>query len=925
MQHYALVLAFLSCHAPSMVDRNVFQNRFCLVADGSVSSMDAGLLPPTIRQRVMKIIKSDRLTMHLTRGEKIMGGLLLVVLLTVFLVYYYAPSESSPHRTSTPSDPVEDALSRTDCLNALEHNHELLTIKKSVLKQLATLECKVAAASRNATELVMKAEEWAVRINKLTAKAEFLRSSIIHLELAQTELKTKQSPKVLKPLRLEVDESGWVELPVPSKEQSEVCTMERCFDYSRCPLNSEFKVYVDSTVRCRDGAAVLVEALKASRYAVEDFRQACMNIVPVCHKGDVENLSSLEHWKGDGRNHVILNAASDRNTSNAVLGRALVVSDTFGVFRHAFDMVIPDVANLWPTSSGKDKMLPMLAPARRKLLLYFEGRPPKNTYKEGPFFKALQALISETSDISPMDITLSCTQNNLENSYSCDSYSWCLCSSSDGLAQKLEMSTYALIIWNDNVTDVTALYRVLMGLKYGAVPVVLGAPTFPLEFVDWSRMTIQLPKARISEVYGVIRAIRDEDLLQYRRQGRGVWETYFASPEVFGDALLDTLRTRLNIPAMAVASAPFVSLFAGMEDEVVWHDVPKSEVEFENVGPVEGPYPSDTFQRNFSTTTLDRYSEWNVQMEAGALYPVSPFLPDMPSDAKFRGSEFGFRPIGGGAGGSGKEFSEALGGNYPREQFTAVILTYEREAVLSKSLARLNNLPYLNKVVVIWNSPEKPSELLTLPKLHVPTVIHKAERNSLNNRFLPLDVIETEAVLSLDDDVFLRHDEIVFGFRVWRENRERIVGFPTRYNAWDSEHRSWLYNSNHTCEYSMILTGASFFHKYYTYIYTNKMQPSIRAKVDEFMNCEDIAMNFLVAHLTKKPPIKVTSRWTFQCADCPVSLWEDESHFTERHQCMQFFEKVYGYMPLLNSQFRADSVLFKTRIPMDKQKCFKLI
>lgn len=70
---------------------------------------------------------------------------------------------------------------------------------------------------------------------------------------------------------------------------------------------------------------------------------------------------------------------------------------------------------------------------------------------------------------------------------------------------------------------------------------------------------------------------------------------------------------------------------------------------------------------------------------------------------------------------------------------------------------------------------------------------------------------------------------------------------------------------------------------------------------------------------------QVTSRWTFQCADCPVSLWEDESHFTERHQCMQFFEKVYGYMPLLNSQFRADSVLFKTRIPMDKQKCFKLI
>lgn len=37
--------------------------------------------------------------------------------------------------------------------------------------------------------------------------------------------------------------------------------------------------------------------------------------------------------------------------------------------------------------------------------------------------------------------------------------------------------------------------------------------------------------------------------------------------------------------------------------------------------------------------------------------------------------------------------------------------------------------------------------------------------NSLNNRFLPFDEIETDAVLSVDDDVHLRQDEILFGFR----------------------------------------------------------------------------------------------------------------------------------------------------------------
>lgn len=138
------------------------------------------------------------------------------------------------------------------------------------------------------------------------------------------------------------------------------------------------------------------------------------------------------------------------------------------------------------------------------------------------------------------------------------------------------------------------------------------------------------------------------------------------------------------------------------------------------------------------------------------LYPALPMDPLLPSDAKFVGSERGFRPIANGAGGSGKEFSEALGGNSPREQFTILMLTYEREQVLLDSLARLKGLPYLHSVVVIWNSPKLPSPELRWPDIGSPVHIIKAARNSLNNRFLPLDNIETEAVLSVDDDAHLR-------------------------------------------------------------------------------------------------------------------------------------------------------------------------
>ena len=80
-------------------------------------------------------------------------------------------------------------------------------------------------------------------------------------------------------------------------------------------------------------------------------------------------------------------------------------------------------------------------------------------------------------------------------------------------------------------------------------------------------------------------------------------------------------------------------------------------------------------------------------------------------------------------------------------------------------MARLYGLPYLNKVIVVWNSPQPPPEELRWPDIKVPIIVVRAERNSLNNRFLPYSEIETEAVLSVDDDAHLRHDEIVFGFR----------------------------------------------------------------------------------------------------------------------------------------------------------------
>lgn len=48
--------------------------------------------------------------------------------------------------------------------------------------------------------------------------------------------------------------------------------------------------------------------------------------------------------------------------------------------------------------------------------------------------------------------------------------------------------------------------------------------------------------------------------------------------------------------------------------------------------------------------------------------------------------------------------------------------------------------------------------------------------------------------------------------------------------------------------------------RYYHYLFSQYLPPSLRALVDHTSNCDDILMNFLVSAVTHLPPIKVAQR-----------------------------------------------------------------
>ncbi|VEN58459.1 unnamed protein product [Callosobruchus maculatus] len=910
--------------------------------------------------------------------SRIVVMVLVFLILTPLITHFYLSkverhSYQVEHGAHSHQDLPEDLNYMTE-VDLRVGVQELFRIRGSVLSELRDIEKKrqqfkleIQSYQKNIEELKQELSHQQTSLNQL-------KISVEQAQVAQKEALQQNSPDLALPKRLTADTLPQESSPLP-RNSSRRCKMYNCFDHSRCSLTSGFPVYLydpDQYSVMNDGwdidgflKTTLKQTLGYNPHLTNDPKEACIYLVLVGealkdtddvsenvgnHLNlpalDADALKQLPYWGGDGKNHVLLNlarrdlsATSGDIFSTIDTGRAILVQSTFTQeqFREHFDLIVSPV--LGPPGGDVWQECASMLPARRNYLLSFQGE-----------MKAKNGMLSNHNVSSDLDkfvieylqqLSKSQTQDKFLFEFECNPASdtsnnigpqdWALCGTDSSRKSILKESTYVLIFaptQMDLISTTLLQARVYEALRSGAIPVILGGDQIKLaysEVIQWKRVVIFLPRARITELHFLLRAIPDEDVLLFRRQGRLLWERYLASVQSTLDTVVAVLRDRLNIPPMPAESMTAISVFnqTFQPNQVAITGDTEQE---ESLGPLEPPYDSPSYRRNYSLFLVQGHEMWNDWGDPLRLYPTLPMDPVLPSDAKFVGSGRGFRPIGQGQGGAGKEFAESLGGNYPREQFTVLLLTYEREQVLLDSIARLRGLPYLNSVVVVWNSPRPPNSELRWPDIGVPVHIVKAARNSLNNRFLPLDNLNTEAILSVDDDAHLRHDEILFGFRVWREHRDRIVGFPGRYHAWDvNTKNSWLYNSNYSCELSMVLTGAAFLHRHYLFLYWKWLPQAIRDKVDEYMNCEDIAMNFLVSHVTRKPPVKVTSRWTFRCPGCPQSLSEDDTHFQERHKCINFFSQVFGYTPLLNTQYRADSILFKTRIPHDKQKCFKFI
>ncbi|XP_031622046.1 exostosin-1 [Contarinia nasturtii] len=266
----------------------------------------------------------------------------------------------------------------------------------------------------------------------------------------------------------------------------------------------------------------------------------------------------------------------------------------------------------------------------------------------------------------------------------------------------------------------------------------------------------------------------------------------------------------------------------------------------------------------------------------------------------------------------------------PGHNFTAVIfvqigVTLTPSSALYRLVKTITRSQYVARIIILWASDRPIPSKKRWPNtgaipMHIISSIGNDERPTISHRFYPHKFIDTDAILSLDEDAILNTDELDFAYRVWRDFPDRIIGYPARAHFWDDSKNAWGYTSKWTNYYSIVLTGAAFYHQYYNYVYTNWLPLLLLKTVQQSSNCEDILMNFLISHVTRKAPIKVTQRKGYKDRESGRSPWNDPDHFIQRQSCLNTFAAVFGYMPLLRSNLRLDPVLYRDSVSNLRKK-----
>jgi glycogenin glucosyltransferase len=301
----------------------------------------------------------------------------------------------------------------------------------------------------------------------------------------------------------------------------------------------------------------------------------------------------------------------------------------------------------------------------------------------------------------------------------------------------------------------------------------------------------------------------------------------------------------------------------------------------------------------------------------------------------------------------------SLGQRFPlRDRYSVVLSTYSRDDLLHK-LLRIHYRPGLfpgkpksrqkeqtsdasaliDKVFIVWHDPQRtppPDLLRNLPPDRF--LLVQQQQDSLNNRFNPLGpALRTRAVLIVDDDIRIHHEDAAFAFRVWQDNPNALVGFFPRFHRRHPQTGTYEYhiaepvdhdaNASHRQfrRYSIVLTKHMFMRADFLFYYRCLLPDErIHAYVDEHRNCEDIACQCMVTSMGGSAPIAVRAVHPVEDYGTPGvgvagGISASRSHLGSRSHCIATFLETFwkGSNALLYNDVIMERFV---KIPFEKKR-----
>jgi len=667
-----------------------------------------------------------------------------------------------------------------------------------------------------------------------------------------------------------------VKIPAISRSRNfSLCTIETCFDVSKC-LGKPFKVFVypvDENVPPSSSYRKIINTLVDSRYYTSNPLEACVFVLSLdtldrdpLSQDFVRNMQarvdSLKYWN-NGLNHLVFNLYS---------GTWPDYTETLG-----FDIGLAMLAKASLSNENYRPGFDISLPLFHKHHPEKGGAPgfvkSNNFPVANKYFVAFKGkryvhgIGSETRN----------SLHHLHNGQEVVMVTTCKHGKNwrEMMDERCEEDNLEYDRWDyENLLANSTFclvprgrrlgsFRFLETLQAGCLPVILSNGwQLPFdEVLDWDAATISVDERHLMQVTEILQSLSRPRVFAMRQQTQVLWDRYLSSVQKIVETTLEIVFQRIH-PHLA-------------RDARTWNTHPGS----------------------LWTDVSTRY------MQPKVLVPMGHTILDTTQIVS-------------------------------NTTFTAIISTSNSTLVTSTSpifklIKNIADSSSISEIIVLWNSNVKPPPVKDWAFLgsitsNISISVIESKKSNFSTRFHQSSLVSTSAILSLDDDVTLTTDEINFAFEVWKSFEERIVGFPARNHYWNDRKHSWSYSSKLSNEYSIVLTSAAFLHRKYAKLYLENLPRSLASTIQSYRGCEHLLMNFLVSHVTKRPPIKVTQRKKYKDILAKVDPIAEAENFSQKQTCLNIFFSGFGYMPLIKSQMRLDPVLFKDPVSNLRKKFKKM-